>query len=1378
MEEIKVILDTGPAVDITTMPQEERELMFEQLALANPDIPKYHFDSFAELQTEIVKGENRLIKPELKELLLRKLIQLSQGLRGTFNTVIIPIIPSLSNVIIRKRSAESAIGGAPPMRRMRQDAFKPKKVEVPDAIKVRFDSLTLAVTVDGLDYIVPSNEEIDIIGLVVNPICADPRTYVGLGDKFRKLSAIRITDIGIADMISLGNYTYRTASESCEDVFIKPNYSYDIAGQSYNETNKFMFKDLDEKKLNTILNALFEYLAELETYHKGYDAALSVFYQVELGIKDGKLSASITDVLADEIKAIYEPLPHDPIYEKEPQKSDFLQSLEKIYNNSFSTLYATNTLADLEGYGLSRVWNKAAIRGKDDPEVKKILDTYNARKARKEFQQTIQRKALDESNRLNVYKLVIEKKLGAQRLAEVERDLALKPSLMTKASNILGLLKPQEKKVIELEFDRRQKYLDAVINNKCPHVKIYRQFRMSTQIERTKKFYGELSKFFKGSSTTNMITCNACGFDIICPHIKEYTELDMRGAQFGEIKAKLTKYIDKIPIRDQYFCKICGEVISSTELLGDVGGQRDVQSMMNEELKNMMWGELAMLVRYLKFGSLVNVPQLISAMRDMIYPYIFEIEKQILKSKTNTADEIKAKKRLYVTIYGMAYLIHLIMSNKSKKGDLEIGFKNMKTTDPKKLIVDLIRQSLDIIIMSRNIIIREIPGMTNDLIKNKLIDAYKIISSQGVQIVQHASESEDLLVTLVLDPVYKYIYLVNKIDDILNGKAPKKNKFDIIDKIEPYLGGPISKLEKQDDVFAHAKVPKFDQRWRVKEFENLQPLSKGKALIDGKSIYASASRGYVAKSFELFNERIKDGIYKEYMYVDASVDKTSIDAFMDVRLREPHEKIVQKYNALAEAEDTLERYRAMEHAKNFYVWDMKNSRRWSRPQTELGRIYDEDGNSHKWDIYVVVAKAADATDAGKTIELKSSDIAKATESGTRFTGTVVDKKCSICSQLFSKTGDLDEAKIIESLNTKYTINNFFRFYENRCPKGGLHDTANKKDLNANKCSKCGMVLDMITSQGSKEALAYYREYRAIYKRERDEFAAGDTSKAVSFPVPKPAQVDEKWAEEYSKWTFKEEILLDLASKLKINFRVLSCLGAIEKQEYNDVISGAYIPPEAAYRNDTRTYMVNSHIKNLITEYNMLRFFHRLVKPPSDLSALIDGSGINKHKIGELAKKLPDVFNDYDSRFTWFKLNKKPREIVNFTIQSFCELCLRIWADPDRETQKLRHDFVEYIVKKILKGEEMTTKPGAFNWALLYPQEAKDVKEREAYDPNMSEERGEEGYKEEEDEKPEDFGDTNEPFSTDGLDIDDVDRDEFDEDDPGNGIRVGEDRGLD
>jgi hypothetical protein len=65
----------------------------------------------------------------------------------------------------------------------------------------------------------------------------------------------------------------------------------------------------------------------------------------------------------------------------------------------------------------------------------------------------------------------------------------------------------------------------------------------------------------------------------------------------------------------------------------------------------------------------------------------------------------------------------------------------------------------------------------------------------------------------------------------------------------------------------------------------------------------------------------------------------------------------------------------MEAAKNWTYIQGKGSRRWSRPDVSLGRIYDEDGNRHVWNLFVI-----EKVDGKPTrIEVKASDIAKGTE---------------------------------------------------------------------------------------------------------------------------------------------------------------------------------------------------------------------------------------------------------------------------------------------------------------------------------------------------------------------------------------------------------------
>lgn len=1352
MTEIKVILDEGTLSDLSLLTQEERELLFDQMAKDNPSIPKVIFDSFSEMQNEMIREDAKLIKPDLKELLLRKIIQLGQNVNSVYNTIVIPVVPGFAAPVRSK-----AGGAIPTMKRMKPR--EEKRPDAPGAIKIRFDQQIFSITMDGMDYIVPPNEELDVVGVILNPMCQYPKIPDAV---HKRVTAVAIKQPTVGERIVLGNYTYTTASKACDGYFEHPDYSITIGGETFQSGTRVLFDGLDEVKILRVLGATFDYLAYFEQYNIGLESARFIHEQLNAAL-DGADAGVVQKKLVDLVEYLNTPHPIDSVYTG-ADKPDIAKTLETLHNGKFSAVYNTALLADMDTRGFANIYYKALIKGKDDPAVKVQLDMYKERQSRKAFQNSIKLKLLDDRNKLNAYKIIIEKKLGSTRLAQIEQEIIRKPSITATAKNILDLLKPNERKPIELEYERKEKYIEAVLNNKCPHVKLYRQYRLARTDEKTRQYYHDLKKFFKNANAdTGMLTCNNCNFDIMCPHMRDFTEMDLAGKFHTEIKAKLTKYIDKSVTKDSYYCKICGEMISSLEAFGDVGQVRDPSSTMNEELKNFMWGEMAILTKYLKFGQLVNVPQLITAMRDACYPYIFEIEKQILKSKTNSADEIKAKKRLFVTIYAFAYMIHLILSNRGR-GDTEITFKDYSPKNPKNMIVDLIKHVLDIIILSRNVIIREIPGMTGDLIKNKLIEAYKSIQSEGSQVIVHSGEAEDLISTLMLDSVYKYYYTINLINDVLHG-IKHKGKMDIVERVDEIMGDTIAKLEKSKDVFAKAKVPKFD-KWNLRAFDEIKPMKSAQTRTDGKRIFDSAHAGYTARSFEIFDEKVKSRLYDESVYVDVSASgRGDISAPMDVRFREPFEKHRKKYLELEKKETELLKYRAMESAKIWTRMPGSGSRRWTRPQVSLGRLYDEDGNSHVWNVYVVER----IVDGKQTrVELKSSDIAKSTESGTKFTDVIKDKKCSVCGILWSTIDTLDETKIHDSLNARHVISNFFRFYENRCPRGGLHDFGE-----GNKCSKCNIDSSYILNSTSKDAMNYYREYKAVYIRERDEFAMIDKPNVGVVTRAEPADYES----EYSNWTFNFNLVLDLANKVKVNHRLISALGAVEKQEYSEVQSGAYIPPEAEERNDTRVYVVDTHIKNLITEYNQIRFFHRLVKPSMELSTIIDNSGINKHKISELGKKLPDIFNDYNNKFSYVQAHKKPREIVSFCIQSFCEMCLKIWSDGEKETEKLRHDFVNYFVKKILRAEELLSKPGHFNWSILYGD--KDVREKESYDTNTSKDvEGETDREfEETEETEEDFGDTSKPFDT-GFDVEsDPDADPMEAEDDDNQWNVGESYGL-
>jgi len=1399
--EIKVILESEPLTDIGVLTSDERDLLFEQLGESMPTLGYNTLDSFATMAQIMINEKTMNYEPTIKELLLRKIILLSQNCGSIYNTIVIPIIPHITRQ--RTLPVYAPVGGAWSRRgRMYQNA-KPTettRIEIEGSINVRFDSpiFCISKTADRyIEYIVPANEEISVIGLIFNPICKQLVIPDDLGTNYLMtnptgasrnsnpngnniITALQLDLPTISDRLLTGAYSTAMAATACDGYFNKYIQSCIIAGEAVKSSFKVMFEN--DAKTIELCHSIFVYLTTNNNNIHSRETAYLFFTQLRAAMQ--RIKTPIVTAKLYNYFAIYSAPPPGLPKVYPPSATDhILTALEKIHYGRFNKTYSYSVLEDLHNLGFDKIYQAAISYGIDAPTTSALITKFTFMRKQKLFQRNLQIKLQVEANKLSIYQGIILKKLGPKRAEQVQKLVLATPAISTAASAILGVLQPQERKIIQLEFDKRELYLEAVMNNKCTHVRLYRQFRLTKEESNLKRIYDELKQFYKNAhQSTEMINCNICSFPIICPHIRDFTEFANKS--HAEIRGKLLKYIDKSAVKDQYYCKICGEIISSLEAYDDIAGARDPLSTMNEELKNLMWGEMIVIIRYLKFDGLVNVSHLISVMRDACYPYIFDFENQILKSKTNNAEEIKAKKRLYITIYAFAYIIHIILSNKGAGVD----FKNFVPRG-KNLIVDLIKHSLDIIISIKNIAIREIPGMTGDVLKNAIIEAYRSLQNIGMQVLTYSGETEDIICTLLLDPIYNYYY---SIDLITSGrKLPKPgDKYAHIDRIDEIMGSEIKKTKGKNveskllpSIFSSVKDINFG-KWNRKPFRGLVRVDLKTLAAD----YAAAWPGYIADSYELFTAAIKARIYNEAVYIDITstnrptdyitstnrpTDHTSDDTV--VKYRGPHEKQFKMYQEYLPFERMLMAIKAQLSIQGYGATPFISSRQWKYINTPLGRIYDENGLPHLWDSIILDGQPAskDASTAvsmvGKnnqppgdnTQSINIATINKQLVAGIAFTGKVVDRKCSICGILWSKVAGLSESKIREALHINRTISNFFRFYETRCPTGSVHL------FQDNKCTQCAMHNTYQQIQDA-DAVAYYRVHVNTYLAERDKFQALDimlkpATTIVTATIPSVANEN---LEKLNKWSFDFNTVLDLANKLKINHRLISAIGAVEKQDYADVQSGVFLPSEADSKYDTRVYTIDTHIKNLITEWNQLRNFHRLVKPTASLSQLVDDSGISKHNIVDLAKYLPDIYDDYNRRFNYIRDHKKPRDIVAFCIQTFCEMCLQIWNHSAPTTEKLRHGFVNYFIRKTLRGEELMSKHGYFNWALLYGD-----KEPKTSDSNTSRDIDEVEREDEDNSDDDGISSTAAPFSTADLDVEDSD------DEDANQIKVGDNYGM-
>lgn len=972
------------------------------------------------------------------------------------------------------------------------------------------------------------------------------------------------------------------------------------------------------------------------------------------------------------------------------ENKDLIESISTATGSKLISPYYGATIQQIADMGLGKLFYDVKYG-----RIKDISDTvarYKNLIAQAKHRHIVKDRVTKEINLAQVYLRIIEQRLP--------KKYPLVAKLVS-PNVIMNSLTESERKLVLIEYEQRIKYIESQINNKCEHVNVLRKFKKSMNDGSLFRSYDELKKYFPSKDKSDQISggiddgfihCNICKFPLICEHVDIFTRLTLSHSSYAEIKAALSPYIaNNHEFGTDPHCKICGAVISS-DLLGSI----DVPDFaMDDELKKFIYGEIMGLIRYISFAVLINIPQTISVIRDACYQYVSDLEKKIIKSKTSSADEVKAKLRLYTSIYIIAYLVHL-----SVKNPTTVSFKGFVNKE-KNIVVGLIKRAIEIILESKNTIIRFVPNTNADVIKNSIISAYKTITT-----VKVAVEGDITHIPIEYDPIYRYVDVMTTYKSM---KKPKSTD-DVVDVSDPVelLSIDTGKKKKGTEPISIFKNVRYNDAGKEPKLPS---------IWSGDNDWKAARTWISLRSYECLMRYITSGIYREPVYIDTGANGTSeLNINID---------LVSWYNttkSLVEADNAARLSSIVRSSQHFTRPTRTNERLYKYTNIPLGIMYDTEGKKHRWDIFII---------DGEEVPKKSLKYGQARTS---------DRKCSICGILRSEAASVDENQIIEALNMLNSEDNFYRFYDTRCPEGNLHEAKSESDIT---CTKCGYT--------HKPTSSYFKKYIKKYDSERKSLhvvAVPESSKEV-----KPLD----YSDDYSEWSFNFNSVLYIADTFKVNQKSIAALGATNGIDYDLILNGTYIPNEAESPDDTRIYTLHGHVINFIREYNQIRNFGKTLKPNPVVVQFMEANA-PKHLINHLHELLEPLDESFKSRFEWFRLNKKPRETVSWLIQWLCDMMTRVSGTGSKETEKLRHMFVNNYINKLISNDMTVSKPKHFNWALIYGE-----KEEKTRDPNMMKDI-EDGS--------DDEGEEPSALSMDGFDMED------DGDPDGNQIRVGENYGLD
>ena len=1249
------VIDTDGKINLASISNYERVVIFDQMAQNNPDIPKYHFDSFLDSWTTSMQRAALKTRPVLRELLLRKIIQINRT-HEIYNNII-PITPGNA---FRSMAAR---GGRAPHRPMPARAIALN----PNATIIKFDTTILTCDENGRDYIAGPGEQIQSLGIIVNT--GDVVKILAPGSSPAKpvfINARMVQYAGRAPNVIIGNYTAGSVARAgiIETIVRAPVF--------------IVMNGVDDVKQ---YNHIFDSIMAYDDYNNSIACAAYIHAVIDNAIQGkGGILLQLSQVpITKPFKSEFAPI-----------TNELLKLVERVWTGRFYDR-GFSVLADLQGIGM---FDLGHLNLADDREqIDEIIAVYKTQQLRATTSAQLVRQAARNYIKYSIYLSIIRARfpkspaIQGTNIIEVERGCTA-----------------EQKRVVEAEYDRRIKYMQQLSTNKCAHLRAVARVMSTIGTPDIKRALADLQQFMvRAGSATVFKTCNLCGFDLICPHVL----IIAQSRPYDEMKIALTPYIDT---HGGYYCKVCNGFISVIDQYDDE--IRDTKFTVSKELNDYIWHEVHIIIRFLSFRGLVSPNTFASHITEAIYQYIADIERAIIKSKTNTIDEMNAKKNLQTCLYIFAYLINIMKTNNSI-----VSFKDMKSRSAHDIksdhfLVDALRHAYEIIIGIKNTTIKSIPGMTNDIVKTNLISAYKVISSANIARVDFTTELENSSIVIVMDPLYHYLY-----------------KTIALERVLPELGAAIKIILKPShgSVYEHAIQPSLSG------IDNFNKLCDGNIRIISGKEYDNAIIGYAAASFKLTFDKLRAGITSGIY-----IDRSARGDYSNITFSDEYLPAQQEYERLLRGQRIIEIARTIQRYKPIYLIP-GGAQQWHAAPFVLGRVYDTNGSLHSW-TYI------DAD--GNTIDSKK--IAKDLSNGEHVSVKAVDKKCTVCGIVLSKSASLSNTTIIHALDAKYSLNNFFRFFENRCPRGELHD------MHDDVCVACGYSTAL--TNDTSQSIEYYTKYVSIYDKQRANLTA-DARQGVVERAFVSTMI------EIPKWTFDFNIVHELSLRLKIKHQLLSTIGAVEQHEYKKIVSGEYIPSEAETRDDTRIHLLVGHCRNLIVEWNMVRFWSRLMKQPPDLAAIVGESGIRRENLVEVLATLPDISNDFNGKYAFVLQTYKPRECVNYLIETLCSMCLAIYdgTNATATTTKLREKFVANYIKKIIRGEELLAKAGDFNWNALYGNTTAESDNIDNDDNDV------EVVQENDDE-------TQEPLSFDGFDIEE-DPDDETQSDEQTMIRVSDESGM-
>lgn len=284
--------------------------------------------------------------------------------------------------------------------------------------------------------------------------------------------------------------------------------------------------------------------------------------------------------------------------------------------------------------------------------------------------------------------------------------------------------------------------------------------------------------------------------------------------------------------------------------------------------------------------------------------------------------------------------------------------------------------------------------------------------------------------------------------------------------------------------------------------------------------------------------------------------------------------------------------------------------------------------------------------------------------------------------------------------------NFFKYFEQYCPKGELHTKSN------GKCTKCGITNDILTNHSTEYYDKWKQTYHKLLKDERDQIDRDITDRLNAKAVA-PKRDVEYGVKQFPDWVVQNKDISELAKVFQIKglYNLISSVGLYENYEYKKLEASTdqpflNAPPEHL---TMQSLTVHNYILYIRQNYYIMKNSEVLLKVPLDLKMLLTKLTQSNKDFAKILTELDDTY--LDKYYFYSQKHIAPIELANFTVVSLCRLFLDI-LDIFKKSglSKFGSAWCNFYIAKIIGYERYSAKVTLKNLKPLVKYQNDDMDE--------------------------------------------------------------------